>query len=133
MIGADRRNGYDRSALEAEFDDQVEALLLRIEAQERQALAAMPDVERLPSWPSWSLDTGLTDAQEQFVEAWSPQHVLENSRSVRNLILVLRHWVSSHRDDIDFAEALMIFGTLADAAVEREPLQRLDLDRTQSG
>ena len=132
MTAARHRDELDHSALRAQFDDQVEALLLRVDAQEQQALAALPDAERLPSWPSWSLDTGLTDAQEEFVEAWSPQRVLETSRSVRKLVLVLQHWVSTHRDDVDLAEALTIFTSLASDSVEPEPLRRLDLDRTRS-
>ena len=66
------REPIDKSPLEIEFDDQVRALLVRIDAQELQARAAQPDVGTVRTWPSWSMDTGLTQAQETFVEAWSP-------------------------------------------------------------
>ena len=106
------QDGSDRSPLEREFDDQVRALLIRIDAQERQAQAAQPELQRIRSWPSWSMETGLTDAQEEFVEAWSPQRVLDASRSVRQLVLILQHRLQTHRDDVDLDEALTILATL---------------------
>jgi hypothetical protein len=105
----DSRARSERS--EVEFDDQVRAVLVQIDAQEQQARAAQPDVDRLPGWPSWSMDTGLTEAQERFVEAWSPQRVLHASRSVRQLVLILQHWIRTHRDEADLDEALTILAT----------------------
>ena len=66
------RGASARSPLEIEFEDQVRVLLIKIDAQELRARAAQPDVGTVRTWPSWSLDTGLTQAQETFVEAWSP-------------------------------------------------------------
>lgn len=109
----------DLSPREVEFDDQVRALLIRIDAQERQAQAAQAEVERIPPWPSWSMDTGLTEAQEIFVEAWSPQRVLDASRSVRQLVLVLQRWTRTHRDDADLNEALTILATLPGGSVNQ--------------
>lgn len=114
---SDRSDPSGRSPLEVEFDDQVHALLIRIDAQEQQAQAAQPETDRIPSWPSWSMDTGLTEAQEKFVEAWSPQRVLDASRSVRQLVLILQHWTRTHRDDTDLDEALTILATLPTGSV----------------
>lgn len=38
------------------------------------------------------MDTGLTPAQETFVEAWSPERVLEMARTMRQLVIILQHW-----------------------------------------
>ena len=61
------------------------------------------------------MDTGLTDAQETFVEAWSSERVLEVSRTMRQLMLILQHWTRTHRDDTDLDEALTILAALPDA------------------
>ena len=106
------RNPSERSPLEIEFDDQVRALLVRIDAQELLARAAQPDLGKGRAWPLWSMDTGLTEAQETFVEAWSPERVLEASRSVRQLVLILQHWTRTRRDDADLDEALTILAAL---------------------
>ena len=106
------RGASDKSPLEIEFDDQVRALLVRIDAQELQARAAQPGHGTVRTWPSWSMDTGLTQAQETFVEAWSPERVLETSRTMRQLVLILQHWTRTHRDDADLDEALTILAAL---------------------
>jgi hypothetical protein len=100
----------DRSPLEVEFERQVRGLLGRIAAQERLAQDAS-DLEEFFAWPSWSMDTGLTAAQEKFVEHWSPQRVLDDSRSLRQLVRVLQHWTRTHRDDDELDEALTILAT----------------------
>ena len=56
------------------------------------------------------MDTGLTQAQETFVEAWSPERVLDTSRT--KLQLILQHWTRTHRDDADLDEALTILAAL---------------------
>jgi hypothetical protein len=108
----DSRVAADRSPLELEFEGQVAALLARVTAQERLARAAQAESKHSYRWPSWSLDTGLTAAEETFVEAWSPQRVLDAARSVRQLVLVLQHWIQTHRDDTDLDGALAILATL---------------------
>lgn len=118
-----------RSPLEVEFDDQVRVLLARIEGQEDQARAAQPDDGRVLSWPPWSMDTGLSEAQELFVETWSPQQVLQDCRSVRQLVLVLQRSLRTHRDDADLDEALTILAALphsttTDSEARLRPLRR---------
>ena len=101
-----------RSVLEVEFDAEVRDLLLRVTAQERLAEDAHFGLEQFFAWPSWSMDTGLTEAQEKFVEHWTPQRVLDSSRSVRQLVRVLQQWTHTHRDDADLNEALTILAAL---------------------
>lgn len=112
MTQVDSRVAADRSPLELEFEGQVAALIARVTAQERLARAAQAEPMHGYRWPSWSLDTGLTAAEETFIEAWSPQRVLDAARSVRQLVLVLQHWIQTHRDDTDFDQALTILATL---------------------
>jgi hypothetical protein len=102
----------DLSPIEAEFHNEVRDLLARITQRERLARAAWPDVEQIYAWPSWSLDTGLSTAQEEFVEAWSPQQVLELCRSTRQLLLLVQAWTKTHREDGEVTEALNIVATL---------------------
>lgn len=106
------RGASVRSPREIEFDDQVRVLLVRIDAQELQARAALPDPGTLRTWPSWSMDTGLTPAQEAFVETWSPERVLETSEAMRQLVIILQHWTLTHHDDADMDEALTMLAAL---------------------
>ena len=110
MTDVDSR--LDLSPVEVEFHGQVRDLLARITQRERLARAAWPDIEQIYGWPSWSLDTGLSTAQEEFVEDWSPQQVLEICRSTRQLLLLVQTWARTHRQDGEVTEALNIVVTL---------------------
>jgi hypothetical protein len=101
-----------RSVLELKVDAEVSDLLTRIVAQEQVAGAAQSDLEEHFGWPSWSMDTGLTPAQEKFVEHWSPQRVLDESRLLRQLVMVLQRWSSTRGDDASLDEALTILRDL---------------------
>ena len=100
-----------RSAREVEVDAQINALLARILVQERLAENAQPDPRVFLGWPSWSMETGLSQVQEQFVEHWSPQRVLDDSRRLRQLLVALQRWTTTHRDDAGLTEALSTFAT----------------------
>lgn len=101
------------SPFELEFESNVRALLTRIGADERLARSAQPDIDRLYAWPSWSMDTGLSETQERFVEAWSPERVLDAARSLRQLVMFLETWTRTHRGDSDLDEALTILASIA--------------------
>jgi hypothetical protein len=90
----------------------VADLLARIAEQERLADEAQSDLDEYFGWPSWSMDTGLTPAQEKFVEHWSPQRVLDDLGSVRRLVGALERWSSAHEDDESLDEALTILTNL---------------------
>ena len=102
----------DQSPLEVELDYQVRALLVQIAAEERLATGAGLSNDRVYAWPSWSMDTGLSEAQERFVEAWSPARVLGALRSERRVLQELLHWTRVHRDDVHVDEALTIVNAL---------------------
>lgn len=112
MTDLSTRIAMEESPLEAEFDSQVRALLVKIAAEERLATDAGLSTDRVYAWPSWSMDTGLTEAQERFVEAWSPSRILAALRAERRLIQELQHWTRAHRDDVHLDEALTILANL---------------------
>jgi hypothetical protein len=64
------------------------------------------------AWRSWSMETGLTSAQEKFVEHWSPQRVLDDSRSLPQLVQAVQPWTSVHPDDASLDEAMAVLTTL---------------------
>jgi hypothetical protein len=97
-----------RSVLELKVDAEVSDLLTRIVAQEQVAGAAQSDLEEHFGWPSWSMDTGLTPAQEKFVEHWSPHQVLADARLLRELVGVLQRWRSTRPADAVVDDALAV-------------------------
>jgi hypothetical protein len=90
----------------------VRDLLARLAQQERLADDAQSDLDEYFGWPSWSMDTGLTPAQEKFVEHWSPQRVLDDLGSVRRLVDVLERWTSTHEGDESLDDVLGILTNL---------------------
>jgi hypothetical protein len=102
----------DRPVRASEVEAQVRDLLVRLTAQEHAAEEAQPRPGDFFGWPAWSMDTGLSRAQEKFVEHWSPQRVLDDSRSVRQLVGALQRWSSTPDRDVDLHEALGTFATL---------------------
>lgn len=101
----------DRPTPTTDVDARMHDLLVRLAAQERVAEAALPGSGDFFGWPAWSMDTGLTEGQERFVEHWSPQRVLDDSRAVRQLVGALQRWRSTHDPDTDLDDALSTFAT----------------------
>jgi hypothetical protein len=122
MTAVTARARADRSPLEVEFDGQVREFLTRIAAQERLALDARS--EHAFAWPAWSMDTGLSPAQETFVEHWSPRRVLDASRSMRQVVRVLQHWSRTHHGDDELDEALTVLATLLRTDLSRSRLRQ---------
>jgi hypothetical protein len=89
------------------LDLVVDRFLAELCATEAAARAAAPRVDRLHAWAPWSMDTGLTRAQEDFVDAWSPQRVLEHCRAQRELALLLQRWAKSCGVDADVARTIL--------------------------
>jgi hypothetical protein len=88
----------DRTA-QQDLDLVVDRFLAQLSATEVAARAAAPQVDRLNAWAPWSMDTGLSRAQEDFVDAWSPQRILDHCRAQRELALLLQRWAKSHGAD----------------------------------
>ena len=81
----DLRTSPVSAAAQQDLDLVVDRFLAGRAATEAAARAAAPKVDRLHAWAPWSMDTGLTRAQEDFVDAWSPQRILEHCRAQREL------------------------------------------------
>lgn len=82
---ADRRPGA-RIAL----DDLMNAELDRLE---KAAAGAQPTTSRHRGWVALPSDSGLTEEQEDFIDYWSPQRVLDDCQAKRHLLA----WVSDQR------------------------------------
>lgn len=99
----------------AEIDFQATRLSRHLTDLEAAARAA--ESGRLPAsgWAPFSLDTGLTPAQETFILDWSPAAVLHQCRAQREELGLIRGWLVSNPPlrDLDFALALV--STLSDA------------------
>ena len=97
----------------AELAVQLDRLTAHLAGMEASARAAMPPADRVYNWAPFSMDTGLTEAQEDFVDRWSPQDVLNHCRAQRELIAVLKFWLLTHdsRTDLELAVALVSTST----------------------
>jgi hypothetical protein len=103
----DLRTSPVSAAAQQDLDLVVDRFLAGLAATEAAARAAAPKVDRLHAWAPWSMDTGLTRAQEDFVDAWSPQRILEHCRGQRELALLLQRWARSHGADADLALTIL--------------------------
>jgi hypothetical protein len=90
-----------------DLDLVVDRFLAELAVTEAAARAAAPKVDRLHAWAPWSMDTGLTRAQEDFVDAWSPQRILEHCRAQRELALLLQRLARSHGADADLVLTIL--------------------------
>lgn len=70
------------------LSDLIDAELRRLESA---ADAARPTSSRHRGWVALPSDSGLTEEQEDFIDYWSPQRVLDDCQAKRRLIA----WVSS--------------------------------------
>lgn len=88
--------------------DRLSQQLSRLESAAR---AARPKSVLVFGWPSFSMDTGLTEAQEYFVSEWSPKDVMDMCAGQRQLIDLLESWLATHDDSDDLALALALIST----------------------
>ena len=72
----------------------MQRLLDELDTQEAMAWAAMPAAKRVFGWASLTSESGLTQTQEDFVDYWSPQRVIDQCRATRNAIGVVWNWYS---------------------------------------
>lgn len=102
----------------AEFTLQATRLATHLDRLEATARAAQPEADRVFGWASFSMDTGLTAAQEDFVACWSPQDVLSHCHGQRELLSRLQTWLSAHQDPEDLDLALALVRTFSDGLPE---------------
>ena len=96
---------HDASA--QDIDAVLERFLAELDEIEATARAATPQVYRVNAWAPWSMDTGLSRAQEDFVDAWSPQRILDHCQAQRRLARLLRNWARSHPADTGLVLAVL--------------------------
>lgn len=72
------------------FNDLIEAELDRLE---KAAAGAQPPSSRHRGWVAIPSDSELTEEQEDFIDYWSPQRVLDDCQAKRRLLA----WASSER------------------------------------
>jgi len=78
--------------IHAERSAQVRGLLEALSRREVLALAATTPLASRFRWASLGPDAGLTEAQEDFVDYWSPTRVLAECQAKRELICALDEW-----------------------------------------
>jgi hypothetical protein len=66
---------------------------VELEFLEKAAVAAKPTSSRHRGWVALPSDSGLTEEQEDFIDYWSPQRVLDDCQAKRRLLA----WISSGR------------------------------------
>lgn len=64
---------------------------VELDRLEKAAADAQPTSSRHRGWVSIPSDSGLTDEQEDFIDYWSPQRVLDDCQAKRRLLA----WASS--------------------------------------
>ena len=67
-------------------NSRVRRLLTELDRREAMAVAALPSTERHFGWANLPTDSGLTEPQEDFIDYWAPQRVIDECRSKRALI-----------------------------------------------
>ena len=78
--------------IHAERSAQVRDLLEALSRREVLALAAATPLSNRFRWASLGPGAGLTEAQEDFVDYWSPTRVLTECQAKRELICALDEW-----------------------------------------
>jgi hypothetical protein len=76
--------------------DLVDAELDRLE---KSAIAAQPIGSRHRGWVALPSDSGLSEAEEDFIDYWSPQRVLDDCRAKRSLLT----WMVEHSGSLTAA------------------------------
>lgn len=89
---------------------EVRRLLEDVDGREHLAMAASVGSNRCFRWASLGPDSGLTEAQEDFVDYWSPERVLAECRTRRELICTLDEWAltAASASDLLLVDRLLV-------------------------
>lgn len=118
MTDARVRVDLPRPDRRSEINVQVTRLSGHLTALEAAARSALPQSTHSFGWAAFSMDTGLTEAQEDFVTRWSPAAVLAQCRAQRRLIEVVGSWLQRHPGPDDLDLALILLCAFSDALGE---------------
>lgn len=100
----------------AALTEQIRRLAAHLVGTETAARAAQAGSSHPFGWASFSLDTRLTETQEDFVSHWSLREVPSQCYAQREMVDLLRMWLLAHPDDEDLDLALAVFRTFSDAS-----------------
>ena len=92
---------------------RIRRLRGELDRREAMARAAKPSADRHFGWSNLAPGSGLTEAQEDFVDYWAPQRILEECEAKRQLIGAIADWGPStdlDRDRLDHLLDTLAFG-----------------------
>jgi hypothetical protein len=117
MYGNDPKPGAGVQ-VHAERLTVVRRLLEEVSRREVLALSAAAHTATHFPWASLGPDSGLTAVQEDFVDYWTPELVLAECRSKRELICALDEWAltAASAKDHDFVSRLLALMVVDDAS-----------------
>jgi hypothetical protein len=106
-------NDPDQVQMHAKRLVVVQRLLDDVSIREVLALGASVPLNHGFRWASLAPDSGLTEVQEDFVDYWTPELVLAECRSRRELICALDEWALTAESEgdqslVDYLLSLMI-------------------------
>lgn len=110
-LSAARRDLRDRDAtfaLRARFTAELWRQRGELDLLEQIAREAEPEGPRAFGWASMSMDTGLTELQEDFVLTWSPHRVLSLCRAHRSMLDYLGDVVDADTDQVGVEQAFAL-------------------------
>ncbi len=74
---------------------RVQSLLDAIDSREALAIASLPKTRNSLGWADIAPDSGLSEAQELFIDYWSPRRVIEQCHAERSAITVAWQWAGA--------------------------------------
>jgi hypothetical protein len=72
--------------------DRIQGSLNALERLEAMAAAAQPSEVHHFGWAGLSSKSGLTEAQEDLLDHWSPQRVIDDCHAKRALLVAAQTW-----------------------------------------
>lgn len=88
-----------KALLMEERATRVRCLLNDLDRLEAMATAAQPSEMHYFGWSNLASDSGLTGEQEDFVDYWSPERVIEDCRAKRELVAAIQTRKEALNDD----------------------------------
>lgn len=88
---------------------RIRNLLHELDEREALATAALPTKSDSLGWANLGPDSGLTESQEDFVDYWTPQRIIDECLAKRELISALQQWArtTGRADDQRFIDHLL--------------------------
>ena len=78
---------------------RIQGLLAELDRRESMAVAALQSTEHHFGRSNLQTDSGLSEPQEDFVDYWAPQRVIDECRARRDLISAVLIWSDTNDED----------------------------------